>query len=91
MRRAFREELNIGQSELTELVGNALLNAALGQKPTSGEPIKSDAARVNAMTFFLECRQVGSEGCSFKRGNATSTDGNTIPFVYQANKPDAGE
>jgi hypothetical protein len=89
LRRAFREELNIGQSELTVLVGNALLSAALGQKPTSGEPIKSDAARVNAMTFFLECRAGWKRGMLVQHGNATSTDGNTIPFVYQANKTDA--
>ena len=35
LRRAFRRELDSGQIELNTRVGNALVNAALGEKPRS--------------------------------------------------------
>ena len=89
LRRAFRLELNSGQTELHTLVGTALVDAALGRKTPGGEPIKSDAARVNAMTFFLECRAGWKRGMTLQHGNPTGPDGNAIPFMYIANPTDA--
>ena len=56
LRRAFRREIDTGQAELTALIGNMVINTALGRKPVGGEPIKSDAARIHAAMFYLECR-----------------------------------
>ena len=56
LRRAFRREIDSGQTELTTLVGNMLVEAALGLPPAVGEPIKSDAARVDAAIFYMECQ-----------------------------------
>ena len=56
LRRAFRREIDSGQTELTTLVGNMLVEAALGLPPAVGEPIKSDAARLDAAIFYLECQ-----------------------------------
>ena len=56
LRRAFRREIDSGQTELTTLVGNMLVEAALGRPPAVGEPIKSDAARLDAAIFYLECQ-----------------------------------
>jgi hypothetical protein len=89
LRRAFRYEIATGQTELTTLVGTALVDAALGKRPAGGEPMKSDAARVSAMTFYLECRAGWRRGMLVQHGNPTSPDGNAIPFIYQANKTDA--
>ena len=89
LRRAFRQEMNTGQTELNALVGNALINAALGERPTSGEPIKSDAARVNAMIFYLECRAGWKRGMLVQHGNPTGRDGKVVPFIYHVNETDA--
>jgi hypothetical protein len=88
LRRAFRLELDCGQTELNTLIGTALVDAALGKKPSGGEPIKSDTARVNAMVFYLECRAGWKRGTLLQHGNPTDPDGSAIPFVYQPNKAD---
>ena len=58
LRRAFRREIETGQAELTALIGNMVINTALGRQPAGGgEPIKSDAkTRLHAAMFYLECR-----------------------------------
>ena len=88
LRRAFRLELDCGQTELNMLVGTTLVDAALGRRPSGGEPIKSDAARVNAITFFLECRAGWKRGMLLQHGNPTGPDGNAIPFRYHATPTD---
>jgi hypothetical protein len=86
LRRAFRHEIATGQTELTIEVGTALVDAALGKKPSGGEPIKNDRARVDAMKFFLECRAGWKRGMTVQHGGP---DGNAIPFIYRANPTDA--
>jgi hypothetical protein len=87
LHRAFRNEIATGQTELTTLVGTALVDAALGKRPPGGEPIKSDAARVSAMTFYLECRAGWKRGMVLQHGNPSGPDG-PIPFIYHASKAD---
>jgi hypothetical protein len=53
-RRAFQREIDSGQTELITLVGNMLANTALGRPSAVGEPIKSDAARVQRGDLFYE-------------------------------------
>jgi hypothetical protein len=89
LRRAFRQEINTAQIELHTLVGNALINAALGERPIAGEPIRSDAARMNAMMFYLECRAGWKRGMLLQHSNPTGPNGNAIPFIYYPNKTDA--
>ena len=89
LRRAFRQEINTAQIELHTLVGNALINAALGERPIAGEPIRSDAARMNAMMFYLECRAGWKRGMLLQHSNPTGPNGNAIPFIYRPNKTDA--
>ena len=89
LRRAFRHEIDTAQTELNTSVGNALIKAALGERPISGEPIKSDAARVNAMMFYLECRAGWKRGMLLQHGNPTGPDGNAPPFMFVVNKTDA--
>ena len=87
LQRAFRNEIATGQTELTTLVGTALVDAALGKRPDGGEPIKSDAARVSAMTFFLECRAGWKRGMVLQHGNPSGPDG-PIPGEFCASKAD---
>ena len=78
LQRAFRNEIATGQTELTTLVGTALVDAALGERPRSGEPIKSDAARVNARCSFWNAAPAGSGGCS--SSTATRPVGTAMRF-----------
>ena len=89
LRRAFRHEIDTAQTELSTAVGSALLDAALGKKPSGGEPIRNDRARVDAMKFFLECRAGWRRGVTLQHANPTGRDGNAIPFIYYANPTDA--
>ena len=88
LQRAFRHEIATAQTELNTAVATALVDAALG-RPCGGEPIKSDTARVNATTFFLECRAGWKRGMTLQHGNPTGPNGNAIPFIYHANPTDA--
>jgi hypothetical protein len=88
LRRAFRHEIDIAQTELNTAVGTALVDAALGKRPAGGEPIKSDAARVSAMTFYLECRAGWKRGMTLQHRNPTGPDGDAIPFVYKIGPTD---
>ena len=81
LRRAFRREIDTVQTELSTAVGSALLDAALGKKPSGGEPIRNDRARVDAMKFFLECRAGWKRGMTVQHGNPTGPNGNAIPFI----------
>lgn len=62
LRRAFKHELETGKIELTALIGNVLVNTALGRTPSVGEPIKGDQARLNAVMFYLKARGGWREG-----------------------------
>ena len=69
LRRAFRIEIDTGQTLVTAMVGSVLLSAALGTKPPCGPPIKGDIARLKAAMFFLERR------AGWTRGSAPQASG----------------
>jgi len=50
----YRSQTLRGQTELITLVGNMLVNSELGRPSAVGEPIKSDAARVQRGDLFYE-------------------------------------
>jgi hypothetical protein len=89
LQRAFRHEIATAQTQLNTAIATALVDAALGRRPSGGEPIKNDRARVDAMKFFLEFRAGWQRGVTLQHGNPTGPDGNPIPFFYYANPTDA--
>jgi len=62
LRRAFRSEIDTGQTLVSAMVGSVLVSAALGTKPPCGLPIKGDMARLKAAMFFLERRAGWTQG-----------------------------
>jgi hypothetical protein len=62
LRRAFRSEIDTGQTLVSAMVGSMLVSAALGTKPPCGPPIKGDMARLKAAMFFLERRAGWTQG-----------------------------
>ena len=54
--RAFAPELASGATEVHALVGNFILCAILGKKPTLGDPIKSEQVRMTAATFYAKTK-----------------------------------
>jgi hypothetical protein len=62
LRRAFRSEIDAGQTLVTAMVGSVLVSAALGTKPPCGPPIKDDMVRLKAAMFYLERRAGWTQG-----------------------------
>ena len=56
LRRAFRREIDSGQTELTTLVGNMLVEAALADPRPSGSRSKATRRDSTRRFFYLECQ-----------------------------------
>jgi hypothetical protein len=54
--RAFAAELESGATEFHTLVGNFILCAILGKKPTLGDAIKSEQVRMTAAIFYAKTK-----------------------------------
>ena len=54
--RAFAPELASGATEVQALVGNFILCAILGKKPTLGDAIKSEQVRMTAAIFYAKTK-----------------------------------
>ena len=60
LRRAFRREIDSGQTELTTLVGNMLVEAALGLPPAVGERSKAMRRESTRRFFIWNARPAGA-------------------------------
>ena len=67
LRRAFRREIDSGQTELTTLVGNMLVEAALGLPPAVGERSKAMRRESTRRFFIWNARPAGAV-TSWRRG-----------------------